>query len=63
MDLVEEVRPPFNAEDVVARYAETLKSYGVTKATADKFAGVWVVEAFARHGVQVEQAAAPKSEL
>jgi len=26
VDLVEEVRPPFNAEDVVARYAETLKS-------------------------------------
>ena len=63
VDVVTEVRPPFNAEDVVARYAETLKAYRVSKATADKYAGVWVVDAFARHGIVVEQSAAPKSEL
>jgi hypothetical protein len=63
VDVVTEVCPPFNAEEVVARYAETLKAYRVTKATADKYAGVWVVEAFARHGIVVEQSAAPKAEL
>lgn len=63
VDLVEEVRPPFNAEEAVARFATTLKGYGVTSAVADKFGGVWVAEAFARHGIVVEQAAEPKSVL
>jgi hypothetical protein len=63
VDVVTETHPPFNAEEVVARYAATLKAYGVTKATSDRYAGVWPVEAFARHGITVEQSAAAKSEL
>jgi hypothetical protein len=63
LDVVEEVRPPFDAEAVTAQFAATLKRYGITHARADRFAGVWVVEAFARPGIHVEQSAAPKSEL
>jgi hypothetical protein len=63
VDVVAEVRPPFDAEKVVAEFAETLSRYGIAHAKADRFAGVWVVEAFARHGIVVEQSAAPKSEL
>ena len=63
VDLVDEVRPPFNAEDAVARFAATLGRFSLTTATADRFGGIWVAEAFQRHGVVIEQAAEPKSAL
>ncbi|MCC5982707.1 MAG: hypothetical protein JJU26_13420 [Oceanicaulis sp.] len=49
--------------DIVAEYAPLLKAYGVTKATSDRYAGSWPADEFQRHGIKVEQAAAPKSDL
>ena len=63
LDAVRETRPPFSPENVVADYAETLKAYGITRAVSDRYAGAWPVEAFARHGITVEQSAKPKSDL
>jgi hypothetical protein len=63
VDAIRERKPPFDPDDVVIEFAATLKSYGIGTVQSDKYAGAWPVEAFARHGVRVEQAAKPKSDL
>ncbi len=63
LDVVREVRPPFSPDTVVGEYADILKFYGIHAVQADKYAGAWVVEAFARHGIACEQSAKPKSDL
>ena len=63
LDCIREVRPPFSPETVCGDYALLLKGYGCARATADRYAGVWVAEVFGRHGVTVEQCARPKSDL
>jgi hypothetical protein len=63
LDAVREVRPPFDPVGVTAELARFLRSYGVTVAQSDRYAGAWVSESFARCGVQVVQDAEPKSAL
>ena len=63
LDLVREVGPPFSPEAVCADFAAVLQGYGVNRATADGYAGVWVAEAFGRQGVIVDQCAKAKSDL
>jgi hypothetical protein len=46
---------------ITGELAAFLQTYGVDVVQADKFAGRWVVETFARHGVTVVQDAEPKS--
>ena len=57
------VGPPFSPDAVIAEIAELCRAYGVTRVEADRYAGIWVVEAFTKAGLFCEQAAAPKSEL
>ncbi|MFN8545728.1 MAG: hypothetical protein U0807_16200 [Candidatus Binatia bacterium] len=63
LDALLERVPPFDPERVVAEVAALLAAYGVTVATSDRYAGVWVPAAFLKHGIRVEQSAAAKSEL
>jgi hypothetical protein len=63
IDCIRERCPPFKPDDVVIEHAATLKSYNCVTAQSDKYAGQWVVEAYARYGVRIEQSARPKSEL
>ena len=63
LDAIRERPAPFDPADVVREYSRLLKDYGLTTATADRYAGAWVTSAFAEHGVAVEQSAAPKSDL
>ena len=63
LDLTRERKPPFSPEAVVEEFAATMKEYGITRAVSDRYAGAWPQEAFARHGITVEQSAKPKSEL
>jgi len=63
LDCIREVKPPFSPDSVVQEFAGVLKSYGCRHVVADKFAGAWVVEAFARHGIGCEQSADPKSTI
>ncbi|MFV0277939.1 MAG: terminase large subunit domain-containing protein, partial [Parahaliea sp.] len=49
--------------DIVAELAELLKRYRVLSATSDRYAGSWPADEFRRHGITVEQAAKPKSDL
>lgn len=63
LDCIREVKPPFSPEQVAQDFAATLKSYGITKALSDKYAGGFPVEAFKRNGITLEQSAKPKSDL
>ncbi|MBG0797168.1 hypothetical protein IYX23_05635 [Methylocystis sp. L43] len=63
LNLVREVRPPFSPDVVTAEFAGIIKGYGISRATADRWGADWVTEAFAKHGVRVEQCARPKSDL
>jgi len=63
LDYLAERRPPFNPQEIVEQYAAVLKAYGIGRVQSDKYAGQWVVEAFARHGILCEQSALPKSDL
>jgi hypothetical protein len=64
LDALRERRPPFSPEDVVAEFAELLKSYKVSKVNGDRYAGEWPREKFrAQHGISYEPAAKPKSDL
>lgn len=48
---------------IVEEYAALLKSYNVREAASDRYAGSWPADEFKRHGINVEQAAKPKSDL
>jgi hypothetical protein len=63
LDAVREVRPPFDPLAVAGELAAFLRSYRITQAQSDRYAGGWVVEAFQRHGIQVLQDAGAKSTL
>jgi len=63
LDAVREIVPPFSPDSAVAEITSLLKTYGCRHVLADRFAGVWVVEAFARHGIHCEQSADPKSTI
>jgi hypothetical protein len=63
LDCVRERKPPFSPEAVVADFAQTLKTYGVTRVTGDRYGGEWPRERFAAHGIQYEVADESKSDL
>jgi hypothetical protein len=63
LDCVREIHSPFNPEDATRELAAVLKSYGLSRAASDRYAGAWVPTASARHGVTIEPAAQSKSDL
>lgn len=63
IDVARERRPPFSPEAVTAEFAETLKAYGITKVTGDRFGGEWPRERFKAHGIEYRVADAPKTGL
>ncbi|MCA6106108.1 terminase large subunit domain-containing protein [Bradyrhizobium cenepequi] len=63
LDVLRETRPPFSTDDVVKEYCEVLKSFGVNFIVGDGYAGGFVVYAFAKHGVRLEQSAKRKSAI
>lgn len=63
LDLVREVKPPFSPDATVTEFAAVLKTYRLTKATSDRYAGSWPVEAFRKAGITVEPSTRTKSEI
>jgi hypothetical protein len=63
IDALREARPPFSPEQVVGEFAELLRTYRLQQIIADRYAGAWVTEQFAKFGVSCAQAAKPKSDL
>jgi len=63
LDVLRERRPPFSPENVVAEFAQLLKSYRLVRIEGDHYAGAWPIERFRIHGITYEPCARPKSEL
>jgi hypothetical protein len=63
LDVVLEIRPPFDPEAAVAQCAALLRRYGISTVTGDKYAGEWPVARFREHGIEFIQSARPKSDL
>lgn len=49
--------------DIVAEYAALLRSYRVSRITADRYAGSWPSDEFKRHGITCASAKKSKSDL
>ena len=56
-------RPAKNPDAVTAEFADVAKSYGVTSAQGDRYAGSWALERFRSHGIRYEQSALPRSDI
>jgi hypothetical protein len=63
MDCVRERRPPFSPAQVVAEYAELLKSYRVTEVVGDRYAGDWPREQFRAHGIEYVSSERTKTDI
>jgi bifunctional DNA-binding transcriptional regulator/antitoxin component of YhaV-PrlF toxin-antitoxin module len=63
LDVLREIRPPFNPSQVVAEFASLLKRYKVDRVESDRYGGEWICEAFAKEGIIVEPASLTVSEL
>ena len=62
-DLIVEETPPFVPDEVVARFCEVLKQYGLSSVTGDRYAAEWVSTSFAQHGISYHAATKDKSAL
>ena len=51
LDLVHEIRPPFNAQTATAEIAKVAKEYRIREAVGDKWSPGFVSEAFARNNI------------
>ena len=63
LDLIRERKPPFSPEATVAEFCETLRRYGVSTVTGDRYAGEWPREQFRKLGVNYRISEKPKSDL
>lgn len=63
LDCLRERRPPFNSDDVVAEYAELLRSYGVFAVVGDRYGGQWPPERFRQHGITYTPTERAKSDI
>ena len=57
LDDVLEVRPPFDPDEAVRQCVAVLRRYGISRVTADRYAGEWPVARFREHGIVLEQCA------
>lgn len=63
LDLIREVRAPFDPEATVMQFAAVLKTYGISTVTGDRYSGAWVPQRFSEHGITYQPSALPKSDL
>jgi hypothetical protein len=63
LDLAAEVKAPFSPDAVVREFSATLKRYGITKVTGDRYAGEWPRERFKVHGVEYQVSERSKGEI
>jgi hypothetical protein len=63
IDMIREVRPPFDPLAVVEEFAALLKTYRISKVLGDHYGGEFVKEPFRRQGINYEVCKTPKSDL
>jgi hypothetical protein len=51
VDCLVEIRSPFNPTSATAQMAATLKEYGLSDVTGDRYSAAWVVDAFSKVGI------------
>jgi hypothetical protein len=56
-------QPPFEPEEVTAKFAETLGAYGLRTVTGDRYSAEWVAAAFRRHAITYLPAEQDKSAI
>jgi hypothetical protein len=57
------IDPPFDTEQAVSSCALVLKSFGITTAKADRYAGEWPTQSFQRHGIALVSSELDKSAI
>jgi hypothetical protein len=63
IDVIREVRPPFDPVAVVDNFAALLKTYRISKVLGDHYGGEFVKEPFRKQGINYEVCKTPKSDL
>ena len=63
LDLVQEVRPNFSPETVIAEFCQVLKSYRISKVVGDRYAGSFPSEQFEKRGIRYEPSSLSASEI
>jgi hypothetical protein len=63
LDVLLEIRAPFNPDEAVPQCAELMRRYGVHAVIGDKYAREWPVARFRECGISFEQSARPKSDI
>jgi hypothetical protein len=63
LDQLLAIDPPFETEAAVERCALVLKSFGITNAKADRYAGLWPAQSFQRHGISLVASELDKSAI
>jgi hypothetical protein len=53
LDFLAEKEPPFTPSEVVLEYSGVLQHYGIKEVVSDRYAGVWVQDAFKKYQVNV----------
>ena len=63
LDLIRERKAPHSPENVIEEFSKILKTYGISKAYADKYAGMFPVEQFRNFGITLEPSDRVKSAI
>ncbi len=63
LDVVREIRPPFNPDEATKELCEVVKGYGINTVTGDRYAGEWPRERFRAHGISYDIAEQTKGEI
>jgi hypothetical protein len=63
LDCVREVRAPFQPENVVMDFCQTLTSYGIGVVTGDRYGGEWPREQFSKRNITYRPSEKVKSDI
>ena len=63
LDCLIEIRAPFNPDVATAQVAEAFQQYGCRSTVADKYAAQWVVQAFAKNGIELKHSERDRSAI
>ncbi len=62
-DAIRIKRPPFNPQECVEEFVETLKEYGISSVTGDRYSAEWNSSAFEKEGITYNNSELSKSDL
>lgn len=62
-DNLKGVHPPFNPQDCVKEFADTIKSYGLSNVEGDRYSGSWCSSSFEKEGITYKNSELTKSDI